>query len=56
MDQASEGLVLVAFTCSSMLAAAVVLAVSSPRMVRGAVIQGAFPMIFLVLAGLRAFG
>jgi putative membrane protein len=52
----SEGLTLVTFTCGSMLAAAVVLASSSPKMLRGAVIQGIFPLIFLVMAGLRAFG
>ena len=52
----SEGLTLATFTCASMLAAAVVLASSSPRMIRGAVIQGTFPLIFLVLVGLRAYG
>lgn len=49
-----EGLAIVTFCCASMLGAAVVLAFSSPRMIRGAVIQGFFPLIFLVLAVLRA--
>jgi hypothetical protein len=37
-----------------MLAAAVVLAASAPSLRRGAVIQGAAPLVFLVLALLRA--
>jgi putative membrane protein len=42
-----EGIVLVAWNCLSMLAAAVVLAASSPGMVRGALIQGLPPLVFL---------
>jgi len=44
----SLGLTLVTWNCASMLAAAVVLAASSPRMMRGAVIQGLAPLIFLI--------
>jgi putative membrane protein len=42
-----EGIVLVAWNCLSMLGAAVVLAASSPGMVRGALIQGLPPLVFL---------
>jgi len=41
------GIILVAWNCLSMLAAAVVLAASSPRMMRGALIQGLPPLVFL---------
>ena len=44
----SLGLTLVTWNCASMLAAAVVLAASSPQMMRGAVIQGLAPLIFLL--------
>ncbi len=44
----SLGLTLVTWNCASMLAAAVVLAASSPQMIRGAVIQGLAPLIFLI--------
>ncbi len=44
----SLGLALVTWNCASMLAAAVVLAASSPQMIRGAVIQGLAPLIFLL--------
>jgi len=44
------GIILVAWNCLSMLAAAVVLAVSAPGMMRGALIQGLPPL--LVVAGL----
>ena len=47
------GLVLVGWNCLSMLGAALVLAASSRRMLRGAVIQGAAPLLFLVLAAVR---
>jgi len=36
-----------------MLGAALVLAGSAPRMRRGAVIQGAAPLVFLVIAAIR---
>jgi len=51
-----QGLVLVSFTCLCMVVAAMVLAWSSPRMIRGAAMQAMFPLVFLVVAGLRAFG
>jgi putative membrane protein len=41
------GVILVAWNCLSMLAAAVVLAASSPAMMRGALIQGLPPLIFV---------
>ena len=41
------GIILVAWNCLSMLAAAVVLAASSPGMMRGALIQGLPPVVFL---------
>lgn len=47
------GLALAAWCCLSMLGAAVVLAVSAPALRRGAVIQGAAPLLFLVLAAVR---
>jgi putative membrane protein len=42
------GMVLVAWNCASMLGAAVVLAASSPQMLRGALIQGLPPLVFLL--------
>jgi putative membrane protein len=47
------GWTLVYWNCLFMLGAAVVLAASAPGMRRGAVIQGAAPLVFLVLAALR---
>lgn len=44
---------LVYWNCLSMLGAAVVLAASAPKLRRGAVIQGAAPLLFLVLALLQ---
>jgi len=41
------GMILAAWSCASMLAAAVVLAASSPQMLRGAAIQGLPPFVFL---------
>ena len=41
------GMILIAWNCLSMLAAAVVLAASSPSMIRGALIQGLPPFVFL---------
>lgn len=43
------GLILLVWNCLSMLAAAVVLAASAPGLRRGAVIQGAAPLLFLLL-------
>lgn len=42
------GMVLVAWNCACMLGAAVVLAASSPQMLRGALIQGLPPSVFLL--------
>lgn len=50
------GLAIAAWCCLSMLAAAVVLAASAPTLRRGAVIQGAAPLVFLVLALARLGG
>jgi putative membrane protein len=44
------GLAIAAWSCLSMVGAAVVLATSAPGLRRGAVIQGAAPLVFLVLA------
>jgi putative membrane protein len=51
--QSRGGWMFVAWNCFCMLGAAVVLAGSAPGMRRGAVIQGAAPLLFLVLATLR---
>ena len=47
------GWTLVYWDCLFMVGAAVVLAASAPQMRRGALIQGAAPLVFLVLAALR---
>jgi putative membrane protein len=47
------GWTLVYWNCLFMLGAAIVLAGSAPAMRRGAVIQGAAPLVFLVLAAVR---
>jgi len=47
------GMTLVYWNCLSMLGAAIVLAGSAPRMHCGALIQGAAPLLFFVLATLR---
>ena len=47
------GMILIAWSCACMLAAAVVLAASSPQMIRGAAIQGLPPLVFLAAAYLR---
>ena len=44
------GMILAAWSCASMLAAAVVLAASSPQMLRGAAVQGLPPLVFLAVA------
>jgi putative membrane protein len=44
------GMILAAWSCTSMLAAAVVLAASSPQMLRGAAAQGLPPLVFLAAA------
>jgi putative membrane protein len=47
------GMILIAWSCACMLGAAVVLAASSPQMIRGAAIQGLPPLVFLAAAYLR---
>lgn len=46
---AVSGLTLATWSCLSMLGAAIVLAASAPQMQRGAIIQGAPPLLFLLL-------
>jgi putative membrane protein len=53
---AVPGLTLVAWCCLSMLGAAVVLAASAPALRRGALIQGAAPLVLLVLLAIRMTG
>ena len=50
------GMILIAWNCASMLAAAVVLAASSPQMMRGALIQGLPPFCFLLGAAYTRLG
>ncbi|MGH9364901.1 MAG: DUF1304 domain-containing protein [Thermoanaerobaculia bacterium] len=50
------GMILVAWNCLSMLAAAVVLAASSPQMIRGTLIQGLPPLVFLLGAAYVGLG
>jgi len=50
------GLAIAAWCCLSMLAAAIVLAASAPALRRGALIQGAAPLVFLALALVRIAG
>ena len=49
MGHTVSGLTLVSWNCLSMLGAAIVLAASAPPLRRGALIQGAAPLLFLVL-------
>ena len=49
MGHPGPGLTLVSWNCLSMLGAAIVLAASAPQLRRGALIQGAAPLLFLVL-------
>ena len=48
------GLTLVRWNCLFMLGAAIVLVASAPQMRRGAIIQGAAPLLFLLLALVNA--
>ena len=50
------GMILVVWNCASMLAAAAVLAASSPQMMRGALIQGLPPLCFLLGAAYTRLG
>jgi putative membrane protein len=54
MGHAASGLTLVRWNCLFMLGAAIVLAVSAPPMWRGAVIQGAAPLLFMLLGAAHA--
>src|SRR5262245_57920684 len=47
------GLTLATWSCMSMLGAALVLAASAPQMLRGALIQGTAPLLFLLLGLVR---
>jgi len=51
---ARVGWTLVDWNCLCMLGAGLVLAASAPHMLRGALIQGVAPLLFLVLATLRS--
>jgi putative membrane protein len=46
-EHRGAGMVLAGWSCASMLGAAVVLAASAPQMMRGALIQGLPPLVFL---------
>jgi putative membrane protein len=50
MGYARSGLILASWNCLFMVGAAVVLAASAPQLRRSALIQGAPPLLFLVLA------
>jgi len=49
MGHPGSGLTLVSWNCLFMVGAALVLAASAPQMRRGALIQGAAPLLFLLL-------
>ncbi len=49
----NAGFIITATCCAVMLGAAAVLALSSPKMLRGALIQGVPPFMFLLLLALR---
>ena len=53
MGHRGYGLMLVTWSCLSMLGAAIVLVASAPQLRRGALIQGAAPLLFLVLAAVE---
>jgi putative membrane protein len=42
------GVVLILFSCASMLAASLVLVISNPKMVRAAATQGLFPLLAVI--------
>ena len=50
------GFIIVGWNCLFMIGAAIVLALSAPGMRRGALIQGAAPLLYLVLAAMQAVG
>jgi putative membrane protein len=53
-DWCQAGPALMAFGTGSMLGAAIVLVTHDSKMLRGAVVQGTFPLLALVLLGLAA--
>lgn len=53
LGHSPAGLILVIWNCAFMLGAAVVLALSAPGMRRGALIQGAAPLLYLLLAAVH---
>ena len=53
MGYRAYGLTLVTWNCLFMLGAAIVLVASAPQLLRGALVQGAAPLLFLMLAALR---
>lgn len=55
LGNAGSGLILVSWNCLFMLGAAIVLAASAPQMRRGAVIQGAAPLLFLLLGAVHTW-
>jgi len=44
----APGVMLILFSCASMLAAALVLVISNPRLARAALVQGIFPLIAVI--------
>ena len=53
MGYRAYGLTLVTWNCLFMLGAAIVLVASAPQLRRGALVQGAAPLLFLLLAAWR---
>jgi len=53
MGYRGYGLMLVTWSCLSMVGAAIVLVASAPELRRGALIQGTAPLLFLLLAALE---
>jgi putative membrane protein len=51
-----SGFILVGWNCLFMVGAAIVLALSAPGMRRAALIQGAAPLLYLVLAAVHVLG
>jgi putative membrane protein len=50
------GYAILAYVCSSMFGAAMVLLISSPKMIRGVVLQGLMPLGYLIIFAVRYFG
>jgi putative membrane protein len=49
IDSHTLGTVIMASNCAIMFGASIVLIVSSPKMIRGALLQGIFPLLFLLV-------